>query len=112
MEASPPSAVHGTQLALQVKLTTKLKKMNVLAGGCMKCILNFLQGAMLHTKKSWTKQQIYDQFVGGHLDYDVETCRMVSDPLNYGRCFFIVRTTKQKSRGGGGVVGCCFPLHP
>jgi hypothetical protein len=47
---------------------------------------------MLHTKKSWTKQQIYDQFVGGHLDYDVETCRMVSVPLTIVAVFYSVQT--------------------
>jgi hypothetical protein len=88
MEASPPSAIHGTQLALQVKLTTKLKNVST-DWRLYEMHTEFFAGRDATYKKSWTKQQIYDQFVGGHLDYDVETCRMVSDPLNYGWCFLL-----------------------
>jgi hypothetical protein len=41
-------------------------------------VIFFVQGGLLHGKKAWENSRINKMFVGSHIPYDLESCRMVS----------------------------------
>jgi hypothetical protein len=52
------------------KKCSALKKSYKLTGA-------YFQGAILHGKNAWKNGKINKMFVGAHIPYDVESCRMV-----------------------------------